>query len=185
MKSFCRTGRDRIMEDKLLATTLMKINVLLDERYELLFNGESPRNTRIWATRVCLPIVSFHHLENSQDTSELTRLLKDRNELVHWNDIWKIYQEPDIESFLTQPIRIDEDHVGGIDSSSIRLQHIQDPETCLKACNIHKTCIAWTWFSKDRTCSISPWMVVGRRSRGKFSGVHAMRVGNRLARCSR
>ena len=116
---------------------------------------------------------------------ELGDRLENFDEPVHWSDVWKIYRGPEIASFSNKPVRIDEDHVGGTYSASLTFQPIQEPQGCLKVCKRHKGCIAWTWDSKSGTCKISPWMVVGLKAHGKFSGVHAKRVRKYLARCSK
>ncbi|KAM5380161.1 hypothetical protein ACJZ2D_003612 [Fusarium nematophilum] len=48
--------------DRLVATTLQKLGIYIEESYNHHFNGEPPSITRIWGDRFCSPLVSFHGL---------------------------------------------------------------------------------------------------------------------------
>ncbi|KJZ73503.1 hypothetical protein HIM_07059 [Hirsutella minnesotensis 3608] len=53
---------DETWGDRLVATTLQKVAVYINEGYSHYFNGERPEMTRIRGDRICSPIVSFHGL---------------------------------------------------------------------------------------------------------------------------
>jgi len=103
---------------------------------------------------------------------------------VSWVDLWNIYKAPTFDDFLNDPVRSDWDHVGGLDEATMTTKDIQTQVDCLGICHSHvSTCLAWTWDSESMACHVSPWMIVGDASKGKFSGVNAPRAVSLLAEC--
>ena len=172
--------------DKLVATTLLKLGIYLDERYERLFNGEDPLNTRIRSDRFCLPLVAFHTLKDPQRMREVGNTFADINEPVRWSDLWKLYQAPDLDDLQKAPLRKGEDYVGLTDEFTTTLTGIKDAKACLKACGKRSGCLAWVWDMKEMSCSVSPWMIVGEQeSPSAYSGVNTIRAKGLMSDCQR
>ncbi|KAF2663729.1 family 31 glycosyltransferase [Microthyrium microscopicum] len=134
--------------------------------------------------RFCLPIVSFHHVSGPHDMRQLGELMRRLKNLVQWHHIWNIYQRPAFSSFHHMPVRYNEDYVGGTDL--IVSEHdVRVAFSCLKACDKHHNCPAWTWDTRGRSCSISPWMIAGDSCSGKVFGIHATRAQNYLVKCNK
>ncbi|KAL9615613.1 MAG: hypothetical protein Q9160_009368, partial [Pyrenula sp. 1 TL-2023] len=172
--------------DKLVATTLLKLGIYLDERYERLFNGESPLSTRIRPDRFCLPLVAFHSIKDPQRMREVGNTFTDVEEPVRWRDLWKIYQASGLGNMRARPIRKDEDHVGPIDESTATLTGVDEAEACLNACGKRSGCLAWAWDAKERSCCISPWMILGEQgSQGTYSGINTRRLEELMDGCQR
>ncbi|KAB5580849.1 family 31 glycosyltransferase [Coniochaeta sp. 2T2.1] len=171
--------------DKLVATTFQKIGVYLDERFNHFFNGERPVITRITADRLCSPIISFHGLARPEQMAEVGSQFRHVRGLVTWGHLWKLYGRPDISEYITNPIRPNHDHVGRLDEASMDIEHVESAEQCLAQCHGHyKTCLAWTWDGRDKMCHISPWIIIGEVSPGKFSGVNAGRLHHLVGQCT-
>jgi hypothetical protein len=154
--------------DKLLATTLLKLGIYLDEQYQALFNGENPFATRIWSDRFCLPLIAFHNLENPEHMRQTKETFKDNDDTVLWGDLWALYHAPDLDSMRDKPVRRDEDHVGKTDEWTRRTMNVENAEECLKVCDKHSSCLAWTWKEEERSCNIAPFMVVGNKYPGAY-----------------
>ncbi|OIW35397.1 family 31 glycosyltransferase [Coniochaeta ligniaria NRRL 30616] len=171
--------------DKLVATTFQKMGVYLDERFSHFFNGESPSITRIRADRLCSPIISFHGLARPEQMAEVGNQFRHVRGLVTWGHLWKLYGRPDMEEYITNPIRPDHDHVGRPDEATMDIFDVGSAERCLASCNGHyKTCLAWTWDSTNNVCHLSPWIIIGEVSPGKFSGINAARVQRLAGQCT-
>lgn len=145
--------------DKLLATTLMRVGVYLDERFARLFNGARPRATRISADRFCMPLVSFHGLAKPEQMRNVGAVFEQIDPgqrggspsdssspgflapAVAWGDLWAIYGRPTVAALHHQPIHRGRDFVGvpGDDSSSSALattitENVGSPEACRVLC---------------------------------------------------
>ncbi|KIH86293.1 hypothetical protein SPBR_08305 [Sporothrix brasiliensis 5110] len=145
--------------DKLLATTLMRVGVYLDERFARLFNGARPRATRISADRFCMPLVSFHALAKPEQMRSVGAVFRqiDRGQRggtpsdatspgflappIAWGDLWALYGRPTVAALHHQPIHRGRDFVGapGDDSSSSALvtsvtENVGSPEACRVLC---------------------------------------------------
>jgi hypothetical protein len=162
--------------DKLLALTLMKIGIYMDERFEHLFNGETPRTTRVWSNRFCLPILSFHGLADPGLMREVGETFSEIDDPVLWSDLWKLYRGSDLKEVATQSVQIHTDSVGRTEESSTTLTSIDSVQECLNACCNHASCLAWTWNEDGRNCKISPWIIMGSNSKGFVSGIIDFRV---------
>ncbi|CAK7268267.1 hypothetical protein SEPCBS119000_002973 [Sporothrix epigloea] len=142
--------------DKLLATTLMRIGIYLDERFARLFNGARPRATRISADRFCLPLVSFHALAQPEMMRQIGAIFAQIDPgqrgasptdpgvlapAITWGDLWAIYGRPTVTELHRQSILRGRDFVGkpGDDSSSSALattvaENVASPEACRVLC---------------------------------------------------
>ncbi|KAI0485144.1 family 31 glycosyltransferase [Xylariaceae sp. FL0804] len=173
-----------IWGDKVLATTLMKVAVYLDESYRRMFNGESPWMTRMWADRLCLPLLSFHGLGDPEAMQAVGETFKDMKEPVYWGALGNIYGSPAFASFVEEPIRQNMDYVGRLDEWSTTVENIVDVGECLKICQRQSTnCMAWTYDPGSRQCHYAPWSTIGDFAEGRFSGVNG-KLGQKLtSRC--
>ncbi|KAF7589511.1 hypothetical protein BBP40_004218 [Aspergillus hancockii] len=169
--------------DKLLATTLLKIGVYLDEEYVIFFNGGPPRDTRVTEERLCAPIVSFHKLSPSEMIN-VGRRFQHNSELLLWIDLWDIYGAPSLDSPALKSGRDNWDHVGGLDETTMTFNNIQAARNCVQIChNYSKSCLAWTWESEKQACHISNWMVPGDKAEGKMSGINVPRAKSLVNNC--
>ncbi len=171
--------------DKLVATTLMKVGIYLEEGYSSYFNGERPRITRIRADRFCSPIVSFHGLADPEQIKNVANLFGRLEHPVVWGRIWSIYGQPDFKNVRLEPIRKGRDHVGREDKPTIGVSGVSSVIGCLNACNKRqKTCLAWTWDAKSGSCHISPWIIIGDEGlESSYSGVNVARATELMGQC--
>ncbi|KAI0126030.1 hypothetical protein BJ170DRAFT_672246 [Xylariales sp. AK1849] len=162
-----------IWGDKLLSTTLMKIGVYLDEAYARLFNGENPWMTRMWADRFCLPLVSFHGLGSGDLMEQVGTNFKDLNEPVFWRQLGKMYGAAEFDSFVAEPIRVNQDFVGRLDEHSTTTHDVTNVEECVRICGQHSSdCLAWTWDQARKQCHYAPWTIIGDYRDGVLSGIN-------------
>ncbi|KAF7622104.1 hypothetical protein AFLA_008651 [Aspergillus flavus NRRL3357] len=169
--------------DKLLATTLLKLGIYLDERYVIFFNGGPPRAIRVTEDRLCAPIISFHSLTPSEMIN-VGRRFQHTDEVLLWIDLWDIYGAPSLDSPVLESGRKDWDHVGGLDESTMTVNEVSTAQRCIQICqNYSKSCLAWTWESEKQLCHISNWMVPGEQAEGKTSGINVPRAKNLVSMC--
>lgn len=170
--------------DKLLATTLMRLGIYLDEGYALLFNGEPPAMTRMWIDRFCLPLVSFHGLGSGNSMEEVGEAFKGMKEPVFWRQLGKIYGAADFDSFVGEPIRANMDFVGRLDEHSTTVENVGSVEECVKICGQHSSdCLAWTWDTNGRRCHFAPWTITGDHHEGLLSGINFVLAKNLESSC--
>jgi hypothetical protein len=165
--------------DRLLAATLIRIGIYLDETYMNLFNGERPAISWIRADRFCAPVVSFHGHADPEDMRRTGETLRNTTrKIVRWLDIWDLHSAPPPESFRKTPLRRDWDHVGRLDERSWTTTDQEDAEACRVACRMipGQQCLAWTWDEKERKCHRAPWMIVGSKAEGKITGLNEEHV---------
>lgn len=166
---------DEIWGDKLVATTLIKVGIYLSERYGHFFNGEPPLITKISADRLCSPIVSFHGLAEPEQMKEVGRTFAEIEKPVFWRDLWRIYGQP-VDAFDTMSMRLNQDHVGRQDDLDMS-RLVDSAEECISACDSRKReCLAWTWDTRTQMCLMSPWVIVGTKPEGKYSGLNVGEV---------
>ncbi|KAE8149387.1 hypothetical protein BDV25DRAFT_2876 [Aspergillus avenaceus] len=169
--------------DRLLATTLMKVGIYLNEDYMIFFNGGPPRATRVTEGRLCVPIVSFHKLSPSEMVN-VGRRFNHNNELILWIDLWDIYAAPSLDSPILKTGRENWDHVGTLDETTMTVHKIPSAQDCVKICHRHwKSCLAWTWESEHQNCHISNWLIPGDRAEGKTSGINVPRTKDLVRKC--
>ncbi|KAE8352336.1 hypothetical protein BDV28DRAFT_3975 [Aspergillus coremiiformis] len=169
--------------DKLLATTLIKLGIYLDEQYVIFFNGGPPHDIRVTEDRLCAPIVSFHRLSPSEMIS-VGRRFQHTGDLLLWIDLWDMYNAPSLDSPILESGRKNWDHVGGLDETTMTVNDIPTAEGCIQIChNYSKTCLAWTWEAEKQLCHISNWMVPGGQAEGKTSGINVPRAKSLVSIC--
>ncbi|KAF2963071.1 hypothetical protein GQX73_g10496 [Xylaria multiplex] len=173
-----------IWGDKLLSTTLMKVAIYLDETYRRFFNGEHPWMTRLWADRLCLPIMGFHGLGERQTMEQVGEIFQKPPQPVLWSSVAKIYGVPDYQAFIDVPIRPNMNYVGRLDEACTTIENVAKAEDCLEICERHSTtCMAWVYDPPIKRCDIAPWAILGDLADGRFSGVNG-KLGKRLVdRC--
>ncbi len=202
-----RSSLTEIWGDKLVATTLMKVGVFVDERFSRFFNGERPLITKILADRFCSPLVSFHGLAEPVQMRDVGRIFGAVDRPVRWSELWTIYGQPGLDVFKASPIRPGKDYVGvrvnfrntslvackladfyiskRVDENSMT-QSCESAERCFEMCEKQKSrsCMAWTWDKERKACHISPWVIVGSpTSEGKYSGLNLALMERLLRSC--
>jgi len=169
--------------DALVANTLMKNGIYLEERYAHHFNGEPPRLTKIRPDRFCTPIISFHGLDPEQMHAAGNKF-KDIIKPVSWVGIWDLYEARALGSFLDEPFRAEWDHVGRLDQSIVTTNDVQTKEDCLQICLAnYDTCLAWTWEAENHACHVSPWIIVGNAIENRFTGINTRRAMMLSSQC--
>ncbi|GAO19997.1 uncharacterized protein UV8b_02063 [Ustilaginoidea virens] len=152
---------DETWGDRLVATTLQKIGVYIDERYSHYFNGEGPDGTRIRPDRACSPIVSFHGLRKPGDMVRAGRVLGKMNKPLRWGDLWELFGKSPVQSYAETRPRWG-DHVGPGGEEVRVWKGLSKAEDCQRKCK--GWCLAWTYDTDTRECRASPWFVVGSES---------------------
>lgn len=171
--------------DKLVATTLQKVGVYLDERYNHHFNGEFPAITRIAADRFCSPIVSFHGLRRPGDMVQIGRVLGHASQPVLWGQLWDIFGKFPMEDLAHQDVQVNQDHTGEVDGKSKGWPGIKSADICKAMCDgDRERCLAWTFIPEEKRCITSQSMIIGaEHAQGKVSGVSWPRVDALRRRC--
>lgn len=174
-----------IWGEKLLATTLMRVGVYLDESYSLLFNGEPPRMTRMWMDRFCLPLLLFHSLGagNGEAMDELRHALKRVEGPVFWQQLSHIYNVADVETLEDEHVRQDVNYVGRIDEYGTSTRDMRSYTACSKTCLGTRRCLAWAWEQETKTCFTAPWFIVGQSAPGFFSGINSALATRTAQKC--
>jgi len=183
-----RSNRESLTEtwgDRLLASTLIRVGVYLDETYMNLFNGERPLISWITPDRLCAPVVSFHGHANPEDMRRTGETFRGLRRALRWIDLWEMNGAPSPQSFRETPLRKGWDHVGRLDERTWTTADQKDAEDCRVACKETPKgqCLAWTWDEKEHKCHRAPWMIVGSRAEGKVTGLNEGRVSALAAGC--
>src|SRR3569833_822886 len=66
------------------------------------------------ADRFCSPLISFHGLAEPQQMLEVGKRFAGYDRHIVWADLWKLYQQPDLDALDAAPIRHRRDHVGRV-----------------------------------------------------------------------
>ncbi|KAJ0337458.1 hypothetical protein COL922a_006732 [Colletotrichum nupharicola] len=170
--------------DKLVATAFQKVGVYLDERYSHFFNGERPGISKIMGDRFCSPLVSFHGVADPAEMRRIGGAFRGFESTVFWGQLWVIYGAPSVEEFRSGPVRPGRDYVGRTDERSNVVGGVDNAEACLEVCEgLKKKCLAWTWVESSRECRTSPWMIIGEKSMGHYSGINREEVGRLQETC--
>jgi hypothetical protein len=179
---------DETWGDKLVATTLQKVGVYLDERFNHHFNGEYPTITRIAADRFCSPIVSFHGLRQPGEMAEVGRALGSLSQPLLWSQVWDVFGRYPVDDLAQESAQVDQDHVGGGGDvgKSRTWRGVPNAEACQARCEGDKgTCLAWTFVPVEGRCTTSSWMIIGNDdARGKISGVNWQSLDAMRRRCT-
>lgn len=161
--------------DRLLARALLRLGIHIEEQASRFFNGEQPWASRLRGDRLCAPVATFHRL-SAGEMREVGRVLARTAYPVLWVDIWDMYGAPFLEAYRERPYRIAWDHVGQLDEHTTTLGGAKSATGCLRSCEAHGQCLAWTWEEAESLCHLSPWVTVGTEARGRVSGLHIDRV---------
>lgn len=165
--------------DRLLAGTLLKLGIHIEEQASRFFNGEQPRASRLRDRRFCVPVATYHRL-SAGEMQEVGRLFREVSDPVLWIDLWDIFGATSFEKYRDQPLRGGWDHVGRLDEHTKTLAGAKTALGCSRFCEARGQCLAWTWDEDEALCHLSPWLIVGTEARGRVSGLHVDRV-RRLA----
>ncbi|KAJ6446147.1 C6 finger domain-containingprotein [Purpureocillium lavendulum] len=159
-----RESLDETWGDRLVATTLQKLGIILDERYCHYFNGETPRLTRIRADRVCSPIVSFHGLRKEGEMAEAGRVFAGVAGPVVWGQLWELYGRRGAAagaagSYATGSSAAagPQDHVGPRDERTQTWKGVRGEAECERKCDKTGWCLAWTHDADSGDCHGSPY----------------------------
>ncbi|PHH85209.1 hypothetical protein CDD83_752 [Cordyceps sp. RAO-2017] len=180
---------DETWGDRLVATTLQKVGIYMEERYGHHFNGESPEMSRIRADRVCSPVVSFHGLRRPGAMASVGRKLGWVAEPVLWGQLWELFGEQPMERYGRRP-SLPGDHVGPRDEHTKSWKGVSGDEACRTRCEGSGGgwCLAWTFERETNECHGSPWVMVGQPGGGggrpaTVSGVNWKRMERLLQQC--
>lgn len=171
--------------DKLVATTLQRVGVFVDERFDHLFNGEAPRDTRIWRDRFCAPLVGFHELKAPAAMRDVAERLGGWEGPVAWADVWGVFGGEELGGFAERPMREGWDFVGRLKGdASTTSRGVGSAESCMRLCmKDRQKCLAWRWDAGGGQCHTAPWMSVGREADGVVSGVNGEFAAELMSRC--
>ncbi|RGP80413.1 glycosyltransferase family 31 [Fusarium longipes] len=121
--------------DRLVATTLQKLGIYIEEAYNHHFNGEPPSITRIWGDRFCSPLVSFHGLRKPGEMRRVGETLAEVNQPVLWHDVWQLFGGSAISALETRPTELMADHVGKPDEHTRSWGDVRSANACQKRYN--------------------------------------------------
>lgn len=170
--------------DRLLARTLLKLGIHIDEGASRFFNGEPPWAARLRKDRFCVPVTAFHRL-GPEEMREVGRVFGRTVDPVVWADLWEMYGAPSFDTYMETPVRRDWDHVGALDEQTSTVERTHSAVACWRLCTASKNCLAWTWEEVlgEGVCHMSPWITVGKEEKGKESGLHVERAMNLADGC--
>ncbi|KAM0277180.1 hypothetical protein ACHAO9_012629 [Fusarium lateritium] len=173
--------------DRLVATTLQKLGIYIEEAYNHHFNGEPPSITRIWGDRFCSPLVSFHGLRKPGEMRRVGETLATREQPVLWRDVWQLFGGSAISALESRRTELTADHVGKPDEHTRSWGDVRSANACQKRCEQSgRRCLAWTYEMEIERCHTSPWLLLGAdRAAGKASGVNWPQVKPLLNSCRR
>ncbi|KAM0200965.1 hypothetical protein ACHAPA_011269 [Fusarium lateritium] len=173
--------------DRLVATTLQKLGIYIEEAYNHHFNGEPPSITRIWGDRFCSPLVSFHGLRKPGEMRRVGETLATREQPVLWRDVWQLFGGSAISALESRRTELTADHVGKPDEHTRSWGDVRSANACQKRCEQSgRRCLAWTYEMEIERCHTSPWLLLGADgAAGKASGVNWPQVKPLLNSCRR
>ncbi|KAM0238830.1 hypothetical protein ACHAP5_008573 [Fusarium lateritium] len=173
--------------DRLVATTLQKLGIYIEEAYNHHFNGEPPSITRIWGDRLCSPLVSFHGLRKPGEMRRVGETLATREQPVLWRDVWQLFGGSAISALESRRTELTADHVGKPDEHTRSWGDVRSANACQKRCEQSgRRCLAWTYEMEIERCHTSPWLLLGADgAAGKASGVNWPQVKPLLNSCRR
>ncbi len=187
VKAAYRNSLDETWGDKLVATTLQKVGIYLEERYSHHFNGEPPELTRITADKFCSPILSFHSLRKPTAMADLSQAVGRKVSPVLWGELLDIFGAAITPAAATMAGDRDADRVGVPDEEkgSKTWSSVRDADECRAKCSGRpRWCLAWTYDGQTKECHASPWVVPGAEdATGKVSGVNQALIEKLGRRC--
>ncbi|RMJ15544.1 hypothetical protein BHE90_012885 [Fusarium euwallaceae] len=172
--------------DRLVATTLQKLGIYIEESYNHHFNGEPPSITRIWGDRFCSPLVSFHGLRKPGEMRHVGQTLAERDQPVLWRDVWELFGGSPMSTLEGRPTELTADHVGKPDEHTRSWGDVRSANACQTRCQQSgRRCLAWTYEMENERCHTSPWVLLGADgATAKASGVNWPEVKPLLSACS-
>lgn len=172
--------------DRLVATTLQKLGIYIEESYNHHFNGEPPSITRIWGDRFCSPLVSFHGLRKPGEMRHVGQTLAERDQPVLWRDVWELFGGSPMSTLEGRPTELTADHVGKPDEHTRSWGDVRSANACQTRCQQSgRRCLAWTYEMENERCHTSPWVLLGADgATAKASGVNWPEVKPLLRACS-
>ncbi|KAL6919164.1 hypothetical protein ACHAPO_004281 [Fusarium lateritium] len=172
--------------DRLVATTLQKLGIYIEEAYNHHFNGEPPSITRIWGDRFCSPLVSFHGLRKPGEMRRVGETLAEVDQPVLWHDVWQLFGGSAISALESRPTELMADHVGKPDEHTRSWGDVRSANACQKRCEQSgRRCLAWTYEMEIERCHTSPWLLLGADgATGKATGINWPEVKPLLNGCS-
>ncbi|KAF4951102.1 hypothetical protein FGADI_7717 [Fusarium gaditjirri] len=171
--------------DRLVATTLQKLGIYIEESYNHHFNGEPPSITRIWSDRFCSPLLSFHGLRKPGEMRRVGETIAKIDKPVLWHDVWQLFGGSAMSAFESRPTELTADHVGKPDEHTRSWGDVRSANACQKRCEQSgRRCLAWTYEMEIERCHTSPWLLLGADdATGKASGVNWPEVKPLLKGC--
>ena len=192
--------------DRLVALTLQKLGVYLDERFSHHFNGEDPQATRISADKFCSPLLSFHEVrgpdamshvaetlrgreakngEMQRDSSSSASAAADERDLVRWGSVWELFGDLSLRQLEKQPARSGRDYIGRKDENTRTWKKARTSAACSERCARSRGwCLAWTFEPETGDCHGSNWMTIGvPAGDGVRSGVIWERIRPLVDKC--
>ena len=171
--------------DRLVATTLQKLGIYIEESYNHHFNGEPPSITRIWGDRFCSPLLSFHGLRKPGEMRRVGETLAKIDKPVLWHDVWQLFGGSAMSALESRPTELTADHVGKPDEHTRSWGDVRSANACQKRCEQSgRRCLAWTYEMEIERCHTSPWLLLGADgATGKASGVNWPEVKPLLKGC--
>ncbi|KAH7269802.1 uncharacterized protein BKA55DRAFT_532432 [Fusarium redolens] len=171
--------------DRLVATTLQKLGIYIEESYNHHFNGEPPSITRIWGDRFCSPLLSFHGLRKPGEMRRVGETLAKTDKPVLWHDVWQLFGGSAMSALESRPTELTADHVGKPDEHTRSWGDVRSANACQKRCEQSgRRCLAWTYEMEIERCHTSPWLLLGADgATGKASGVNWPEVKPLLKGC--
>ncbi|KAF4453857.1 glycosyltransferase family 31 [Fusarium austroafricanum] len=171
--------------DRLVATTLQKLGIYIEEAYNHHFNGEPPSITRIWGDRFCSPLLSFHGLRKPGEMRRVGERLAKIDKPVRWHDVWEMFGGSAMSALESRPTELTADHVGKPDEHTRSWGDVRSANACKKRCEQSgRRCLAWTYEMEIERCHTSPWLLLGADgATGKASGVNWPEVKPLLNSC--
>lgn len=191
VKKAYRNSLDETWGDKLVATTLQKVGIYLEERYSHHFNGEPPELTRITADKFCSPILSFHSLRKPTAMADLSQAIGRKVSPVLWGELLDILGTTTSTTTTTAAGdpgagQRGADYVGPLDEERSKTwKDVRDAAECRAKCSGRpRWCLAWTYDGETKLCHTSPWVVPGADDAGdKVSGVNQAMIEKLGRRC--
>lgn len=180
---------DETWGDRLVATTLQKVGIYIEERYSHHFSGEPPELARIARDRICSPVISFHGLRKPGAMAGVGAKLAGVKEPVLWGQLWGLFGEQPMERYGRKPYPAG-DHVGPSGEGTRSWKGVRDEDECRARCERGGWCLAWTFARETGECLGSPWVVVGHGDGGggdgpRVSGIDWKRMEPLTHQCSR
>lgn len=199
VEAFHDIGATAQYGDTNLARAFEAIDIHYDHAFRESFNGENPFGRAIGHDLVCQHVVTFHHLpleffphfhDRVKMFEELTYIkvlsaLSDENRPV--TDLWRKedwtfnLDAKDVGKASEAANLRDNNWAYSVNQ---RYDGMLDARACGEMCRDSDKCVAWTYISDERTCSMSEWFRLGHRRAGSTSGIDGMHLAGWVDHCT-